>query len=751
MREQLKFIPFPSDTHLTKSQKNRIMSRMTTTTHETSGLELARAILQQSFGYHEFRSPQDQIISQLLMGGDALVIMPTGGGKSLCFQIPSILRTGVGIVVSPLIALMKDQVDSLNQLGIKAAYLNSTLNLEQTRQIEAQLLADELDMLYVAPERLLTPRMLELLQQTNLALFAIDGAHCVSQWGHDFRPEYIQLNQLSQQFPRVPRIALTATADQTTRQEIVERLNLEKAEHYIVGFDRPNIRYQIMENDGNSRQRLLNFIESEHAGEAGIVYCLSRKRVDDIANWLQSKYIKALPYHAGLDGQTRQHNQNRFLREDGIVIVATIAFGMGIDKPDVRFVAHLNLPKSIEAYYQETGRAGRDGQPADAWMIYGLQDVITLRQMQADSDADEAHKRIERHKLDAMLALCEITTCRRQALLEYFSDSLDAPCGNCDTCLQPPQTWDATEAAQKALSCVHRTGQRFGVNYLIDVLLGKDNDRIKRFAHHQVTTYGIGTEFKSAEWRGIYRQLIAHGMLTVDLQGHGGLQLTEKSRPVLRGETKLLLRKFRKATKARERKPSVDSSIKLVDQEVWQALRELRLTLAEQQGVPAYLIFHDATLMEMVERRPQTLTQLAQVSGVGTRKLESYGAQFLECLNNHASQTKQEGDTISVTVEQLLAGSSIETIAEQRQLTKATVYSHLATAIEHRGLPLDEVLSLSSEHLKRINYAFETFGLDGRLKPVFEALEGSFNYGELRCIQAALNAETIQGQQTDPE
>lgn len=718
------------------------MSRMTDPSRTTPELSHARAILQNSFGYHQFRAPQEQIIEQLLHGGDALVIMPTGGGKSLCFQIPSMLRSGVGIVVSPLIALMKDQVDSLNQLGISAAYLNSSLAPDQVRQIEAQLLAGELDMLYVAPERLLTPRTLELLQQTRLALFAIDEAHCVSQWGHDFRPEYIQLNQLTHHFPTVPRIALTATADKATRNEIVERLGLQNAEKFIVGFDRPNIRYQIMENDGNSRQRLLNFIESEHPGEAGIVYCLSRKRVDDIASWLQSKYINALPYHAGLDSQTRQHNQNRFLREDGIVIVATIAFGMGIDKPDVRFVAHLNLPKSIEAYYQETGRAGRDGQPADAWMIYGLQDVITLRQMQASSEADEAHKRVERHKLDAMLALCEITACRRQALLDYFSDPLDAPCGNCDTCLQPPQTWDATEAAQKALSCVHRTGQRFGVNYLIDVLLGKENDRISRFAHHQVSTYGIGTEFKAGEWRGIYRQLIAHGLLAVDLQGHGGLHLTEKSRPVLRGESKLLLRKLRKSSKTRTRKASSDESIKPIDQQIWEALRSLRLTLAEEQGVPAYMIFHDATLMEMMERRPQSLDQLAQVSGVGKRKLESYGARFLTCINSHTNPPDDQGDTVSLTVDLLKEGCSIEHIAQQRQLTLATVYNHLATAIEQRGLPLSAVLPLSSEHLKSVRYAFETVGLDGRLKPVYEALEGSYDYGELRCIQAALNGDT---------
>ncbi|MEJ2612560.1 MAG: DNA helicase RecQ, partial [Candidatus Thiodiazotropha sp.] len=508
---------------------------MTKIPQHTPQLEKAREILRQRFGYSDFRPPQDQIISHLLDDGDALVLMPTGGGKSLCYQIPAILRAGVGVVVSPLIALMQDQVDGLRQLGVKAAYLNSSMRYDEAKQVEKQLINGELDLIYVAPERLLTPRMLNLLQQTQIALFAIDEAHCVSQWGHDFRPEYIQLSQLQEQFPSIPRIALTATADLPTRREIIQRLALQEAKQFIVGFDRPNIRYQIMENDGNSRNRLLRFIQDDHPGDAGIIYCLSRKRVDDIAHWLQSQGITALPYHAGMNNQTRQHHQSRFLREEGVIIVATIAFGMGIDKPDVRFVAHLNLPKSVEAYYQETGRAGRDGLPADAWMIYGLQDVITLRQMQESSEADEAHKRVERHKLDAMLALCEITTCRRQALLGYFSDPLDQPCGNCDTCLQPPQTWDATQAAQKALSCVHRTGQRFGVNYLIDVLLGKKNERIQRFNHHLVSTYGIGVEFSASEWRAIFRQLIAHGLLAVDIEGYGGLHLIEASRPVLRG------------------------------------------------------------------------------------------------------------------------------------------------------------------------------------------------------------------------
>ncbi|MEJ2405949.1 MAG: DNA helicase RecQ, partial [Candidatus Thiodiazotropha sp.] len=482
-------------------------------------LDQAREILRHTFGYDDFRPPQDRIISHLIDGGDALVLMPTGGGKSLCYQIPSMVRAGTGIVVSPLIALMQDQVAALRQFGVSAACLNSALPPQEANRVEQQLLAGQLDLLYVAPERLLTPRMLDLLDRSSIALFAIDEAHCVSQWGHDFRPEYIQLSQLHERFPAVPRIALTATADEPTRKEIIERLALHEAEHFIAGFDRPNIRYRIHENDGNARTRLLRFIQDEHPGEAGIVYCLSRKKVDETAAWLREQGITALPYHAGMDNRSREQHQTRFLREEGVVIVATIAFGMGIDKPDVRFVAHLNLPKSVEAYYQETGRAGRDGLPADAWMVYGLQDVITLRQMQASSEAEESHKRIERHKLDAMLALCETTDCRRQALLGYFADPLEQPCGNCDTCLQPPETWDATVASQKALSCVHRTGQRFGVNYLVDVLLGKENERIQQFGHDRVSTYGIGDELNASEWRTLFRQLIARGLLSVDLEG----------------------------------------------------------------------------------------------------------------------------------------------------------------------------------------------------------------------------------------
>ena len=596
-------------------------------------------ILRSVFGYEQFRAPQAQVIDTLLDGGDALVLMPTGGGKSLCFQIPAIARPGTGIVISPLIALMLDQVAALKQAGVRAAFLNSTLAADAARVIEQQLLRGELDLLYISPERLMQARTLDLLARAELALFAIDEAHCVSQWGHDFRPEYMQLSVLHERFPDIPRIALTATADEPTRREIIARLGLDKARVFISGFDRPNIRYRIAQGGGSAREQLLRFLRSEHASDAGIVYCLSRKRVDEIADYLASQGLEALPYHAGLTADVRERNQSRFLNEEGVIIVATIAFGMGIDKPNVRFVAHLNLPKSIEAYYQETGRAGRDGLPADAWMIYGLQDVITLRQMLESSESDDARKRVERHKLDAMLGLCELTSCRRQALLAYFNDALPEPCGNCDTCLEPPQTWDATEPAQKALSCVHRTGQRFGVNYLVDVLLGKADERIQRFGHDQLSTFGIGKEHGQQEWRGIFRQLIARGLLAVDLEGHGALKLTDACRPALRGEQRLMLRREPKKIASAKGKGSARSTraartdfTHAVDQQLWEALRTLRLQLAKAQGVPPYVVFHDASLAAMVERRPQTLNELAQISGVGERKLAAYGDDFIAVI-----------------------------------------------------------------------------------------------------------------------
>jgi ATP-dependent DNA helicase RecQ len=597
--------------------------------HDQHVLARPREVLKRVFGYDDFRSQQAAVIAEVVRGGDALVLMPTGGGKSLCYQIPALVREGVGIVVSPLIALMEDQVKGLQQLGVRAAYLNSTLDFEEVRSVEARLLAGDLDLLYVAPERLLQSRTLGLLTRARLALFAIDEAHCVSQWGHDFRPEYLQLSVLHEQFPNVPRVALTATADERTREEIIQRLALEAAQVFTSGFDRPNIRYRITPKN-NAREQLARFLDAEHPDDAGIVYCLSRKKVEETAEWLSQRGRTALPYHAGLPAQVRAEHQHRFLYEEGLVMVATIAFGMGIDKPNVRFVAHLDLPRSIEAYYQETGRAGRDGLPADAWMAYGLQDVITLRQMLGESDASDQRKRLEQHRLDAMLGFCELTTCRRQALLAYFGETLPEPCGNCDNCLEPVPTWDATEAAQKALSCVFRTGQRFGVNYLIEVLHGVTTERITAFGHDKLTTFGIGLDLEVARWRSVFRQLVAHGLLEVDVEGHGGLRLTEACRPILRGEQKLMLRQEVKRPKPKPKPRREQHGFATdADERLWQALRDKRREIAKDQGVPPYVIFHDATLREMVEFRPDTLDQLRMLSGVGERKLALYGEQFV--------------------------------------------------------------------------------------------------------------------------
>jgi ATP-dependent DNA helicase RecQ len=599
---------------------------------ESRTLQLLHAV----FGHAGFRPHQEDIVSHLVEGGDALVIMPTGGGKSLCYQLPALVREGTGIVVSPLIALMHDQVVALKQLGVRAEYLNSSLTAEEARRVENALLAGELDLLYVAPERLLTERFLGLLDRAQTALFAIDEAHCVSQWGHDFRPEYVQLSVLHERYPNIPRIALTATADAPTRAEIAERLQLQDARHFVTGFDRPNIRYHVRAEASGAREALLRFIREKHAGEAGIVYCLSRKRVDEVAAWLNDQGLTALAYHAGMEAGARRRAQERFLMEDGVIVVATIAFGMGIDKPDVRFVAHLNLPKSLEAYYQETGRAGRDGQPADAWMRYSLSDVIQLRRMLDESDADEAHRRIERQKLDSMLGYCELTSCRRQSLLGYFGDILPEPCGNCDNCLEPPQTWDASTAAQKALSCVHRTGQRFGVNYLIDVLLGKDDERIQRFGHDSISTFGIGQDLSANDWRTVFRQLVARGYLVADHDSYGGLRMTSACRPLLRGEEVLQLAK-QVAQPKRSKKSRTQTTAS--DDPLFEALRSRRRELAQAQGVPPYVVFHDSTLAAMAAMRPQTLGEFAELPGVGERKLQTYGAAFLDVIREHqASQ-----------------------------------------------------------------------------------------------------------------
>lgn len=598
-------------------------------------------ILNHTFGYTAFRGEQHAIIDELLAGRSTLVLMPTGGGKSLCYQIPALLRQGVGIVISPLIALMQDQVNALQQLNIRAGFLNSSQSLDEQRSVEAQLRNNRLDLLYIAPERLSQPYCLELLHNIDIALFAIDEAHCVSQWGHDFRADYLQLNMLHEQFPQVPRIALTATADQRTRQEIIQHLQLDEARHFISGFDRPNIQYRITQK-GNVRQQLLQFIRNEHTGDAGIVYCLSRKRVDDTAAFLAERGFNALPYHAGLDNSTRQQHQNRFLREDGVIMVATVAFGMGIDKPDVRFVAHIDLPKSIEAYYQETGRAGRDGQPSTAWMAYGLQDVMQLRQMLDNSEGNDDFKRIERYRLDAMLGLCEITSCRRQTLLQYFGEPAGEHCGNCDACLYPQQNWDGTEAAQKAMSCIYRTGQRFGVNHLIDVLRGKATDKVQQFGHDKLSTFRIGQDLSDQQWRSVFRQLVARSFVSVDIGNYGGLLLTENSRPVLRGEQQLFLRKDddSKLERERYRKPKADKWLqKQQDKALWEALRRCRRELADESGIPAYQVFSDATLMDMMEKHPLRLADMLDVHGIGDAKLERFGAEFLEVLQSFEEQS----------------------------------------------------------------------------------------------------------------
>ncbi|MCK5522646.1 MAG: DNA helicase RecQ [Thiomargarita sp.] len=716
-------------------------------------------ILRDVFGYQQFRGEQEKIIHHILAGDNALVLMPTGGGKSFCYQIPAMIRQGVAIIISPLIALMQDQVSALQQFGVRVAHLNSTLTSNQARFVSKQLRQGELDLLYVSPERLMTPRFLEFLDSTEIALFAIDEAHCVSQWGHDFRTEYVELSILQHRFPTIPRIALTATADEPTQRDIITHLGLEDAKKFIAGFDRPNIRYRVVQKQ-KARDQLLNFLEEEgHRGDAGIVYCLSRKKVEETATWLAKKGWSALPYHAGLDKEMRKHHQMRFLREEGIIIVATIAFGMGIDKSNVRFVCHLDLPKSIEAYYQETGRAGRDGLPANAWMTYGLQDVVMLRRILDESEADEQHKRVERHKLESMLGYCEITTCRRQILLSYFGDHLPEPCGNCDTCLEPVTTWEGTEAAQKALSCVYRTGQRFGVAYLIDVLLGKTNERIEKFRHNRVSTYGIGKDLKQGEWHSVYRQLIARGFIKIDVDGYGSLQLTEKSRPLLRGEQTIHLRKDVKSLKVKEKKFGRTSSISLTgnDQKLWEALRAKRFELATTQEVPPYMIFHDSTLTDIVVQCPHTLKEFAQLAGVGATKLKHYGQIFIDVLDEHT--LLDEGDKVSAnspttpsnnessisesaetTLDAFYQGLSLEEIAAQRNLKPATIYAHLSQAIELGKVKLRQVVQLKEEEIHEIEDKLLERPIEEQhiLKPVFDDFEGKYSYEILRCVRANL-------------
>ncbi len=598
------------------------------------------SVLKRVFGYESFRGEQQAIVEHLVAGNDALVLMPTGAGKSLCYQVPALIRPGTAIVVSPLIALMQDQVDALRELGARAAFLNSSQEWEDIREVENAFVRGELDFLYVAPERLLTDRCMRLLERGRIALFAIDEAHCVSQWGHDFRPEYLGLSRLHEQWPDVPRIALTATATPQTRDEIAQRLGLTQARHFVAGFDRPNIRYVIVEKN-DVRRQLLSFIREEHAGDSGIVYCLSRNKTEDTAEFLCREGVDAMAYHAGLPAQLRAQRQARFLRDDGVVMVATIAFGMGINKPDVRFVAHIDLPKSVEGYYQETGRAGRDGLPATAWMAYGLQDVVQQRKMIDDSTGDEFFKRRSGAQLDAMLALCETVQCRRTRLLDYFGQQ-SGPCGNCDVCLTPPQTWDGTVAAQKILSAIYRLhrerDQRYGAGHLIDILRGKRTDKVVQHSHDTLSVFGIGEDLSEQGWRSVLRQLLAANVVTVDGDGYGTLTLTEKSRAVLKGEEVLMMRKesARAAARSRNIMPKGKRETRRLSpaaQTRFESLRQWRRDIAKEHGVPAYVIFKDDTLAEIAELEPSTLGDLATVNGVGQHKLDTYGDAILTFLD----------------------------------------------------------------------------------------------------------------------
>ncbi len=703
-------------------------------------LDQAQRILKDVFGYDAFRGNQGAIIERVGSGGDALVLMPTGGGKSLCYQVPALLHEGLAVVVSPLIALMDDQVATLDELGVSAVALNSTLGADEQRDIAERIRRNEIKMLYLAPERLVQPRMLAFLQRLDIALFAIDEAHCVSQWGHDFRPEYMQLGQLAELFPGVPRVALTATADKRTREEIVQRLHLENAERFLSSFDRPNIFYRIVPKE-QPRKQLLGFL-AERRGDAGIVYCMSRKKVDDLAAFLTEQGFPALPYHAGLPSELRAYHQKRFLNEEGLIMVATIAFGMGIDKPNVRFVAHLDLPKSLEAYYQETGRAGRDGLPADAWMAYGLQDVIFLKQMLNNSEGDERHKRVEQHKLDAMLALCEETRCRRQVLLAYFDEELPNPCGHCDNCVDGVQTWDATEPARQALSAIYRSGQRYGVGHLVDVLLGRDNDKVRGLGHQHLSVFGVGKALTEPEWRSLFRQLVARGLADVDLEGFGGLRLSDSCRPLLRGEVTLELRRELASKTAKPAASAASQLVRSEERETWEALRTLRRKLAEEHSVPPYVIFPDATLLEMLRSQPASLSDMATISGVGARKLERYGQAFLEVLQGNVAAAKSPADLRHELITLARSGMTPAQIARQLDCSEKNVYTMLAEAIGLQQLSLEQALDLPEDMLGEIQEAF--LDGEGELPPVSAVAEqfaGRVSEQVLYCVRAALQVE----------
>jgi ATP-dependent DNA helicase RecQ len=706
----------------------------------------AQHVLEEVFGYTSFRPHQADIIETLINGGDVLALMPTGGGKSLCYQIPALVRHGTGLVVSPLIALMQDQVDALKEAGVRAAFLNSSQDRGQQDTIERKLVSGELDVLYVAPERLVQDRTLRLIERASISLFAIDEAHCVSQWGHDFRPEYRQLKVLAERFPTIPRIALTATADDRTREEIATELRLENARRFVASFDRPNIRYTIAEMGSMSaRERLWSFLSTEHPNDAGIVYCLSRKSVEETAEWLVRKGRNALAYHAGLDAEVRRQAQERFLKDDAVVMVATVAFGMGIDKPDVRFVAHLNLPRSMEAYYQETGRAGRDGEAANTWLAYGMQDIIQQTQWIASSEGSELFKRTQRQKLDALVGLCEAVTCRRQLILAYFSETRSEPCGNCDNCLDPPKTVDGTVLAQMALSTVYRTGQRFGVGYLIDVLQAKDNERACRNNHDRLSVWGIGKDTDATVWRSLYRQLTALGYLTSDDEGHGTVQLTEKARPLLRGEERFMQRLAPPREKKGKSKgaSAAASKVDAADRALYDALRALRLRLAQEAKLPPYVICHDTTLVELATQRPSDEAGLHGITGLGASKIKRYGKAFLATIATFKSAPMLDNrlsSTVNQTLALHLAGKSADDIAAERGLDVGTVYTHFADAIEAGVVASQDVVDLDPADVDEILSVFERLGtLDsGKLGPAHGALDGRFDYGILKCLLAEL-------------
>jgi ATP-dependent DNA helicase RecQ len=724
------------------------MSRTAARKVSDSAVSLDRAsqVLADVFGFRQFRSHQADIIETVIAGGDVLALMPTGGGKSLCYQIPALVRPGTGVVVSPLIALMQDQVEALTQAGVKAAFLNSTLDFREQTALESKIASGGLDILYVSPERLLQERTLALLARTELSLFAIDEAHCVSQWGHDFRPEYRQLKVLAERFPTVPRIALTATADERTRNEIVSELKLETARRFIASFDRPNIRYTISTMGSmGARERLWQFIAAEHSEDAGIVYCLSRKSVEETAGWLSGKGRTALAYHAGLEPQVRRSVLQRFRKDNGVIVVATIAFGMGIDKPDVRFVAHLNLPKSVEAYYQETGRAGRDGMAANAWLAYGLQDLMQLRQWIEKSEGSETYKQSQRQKLGALIGLCELPSCRRQCLLAYFGERETQPCGNCDNCISPPETMDGTVLAQKALSVAYRTGQRFGATYLVDVLMGRSNERMMRAGHDKLPVFGIGKDTDEAAWKGVFRQLAAAGHLTGDADGYGTLLLTDAARPLLRGEERFLVRvatKEKRGKSGRQSKSAI--AVATADRPLFEALRALRLRLASEAKLPPYIICTDVTLAELAANRPGDPAALSGITGLGTSKIARYGAALLSVIAEHKmSPTPDNG--LSQAANQTLAlhrkGFDAERIAASLRIDVDTVYGHFADAIESGILEAREVLGLDEADIDVILSTFERLGTleTGKLEPAHAALDGHFDYGVLKCLMAELS------------